>query len=261
MEQLVHKDELTVALFQIDLRWNAPSVNLQNIEKYIADNSFVDMVVLPEAFTTGFSVNDIKAETMDGDTVKWLLALAKQHKVAIVGSLFISEKEKYYNRLLLVSPQGEIQHYDKWHLFNFGKENQSITEGKKAVLFDYLGWKIKPIICYDLRFPVFIRNKENYDLILCVANWPQTRIDAWDTLLKARAIENVSYVVGVNRVGNSPDGLIYNGHSNVFSPTGKALLDTNENEKISTVTIAKKTIIATRKIFPFLADGDDFTML
>ncbi len=257
---MIMKPSLQISCFQIPLDWNNPKTNRIRIESYIEKLSNTDVVVLPETFSTGFSVEDLYEEAMEGETVVWMLNMAKRYKVVIVGSIIISENKKRYNRMFFITPNGVIQQYDKWHLFGMGNESKFITKGEKLPIFEYKGWKIKPLICYDLRFPVTSRNTEEYDVILCIANWPKQRIEAWDTLLKARAIENLCYVIGVNRVGVDENGLQYIGHSNCFNPEGVAFFEIDERENILTTRIEKGVLYATRKKFPFLEDRDFFTL-
>ena len=252
---------LKVTTIQYSIIWENAFKNRELLTNLINKQDQTDIVVLPETFSTGFSIKKQVAETMDGETVLWMLKMAKQKKTAIVGSIIIKESESFYNRLLFVSPTGEIQKYDKQHLFNYGNEGKCFTAGKKVITFNYLGWKIKPIICYDLRFPVAIRNTENYDLLLCIANWPKVRVEAWDTLLKARAIENQTYVIGVNRIGVDGNNLEYPGHSNVYDPLGKPLGVLNNELQVSNFTLLKNTITDTRKKFPFLEDRDHFNFV
>ncbi len=253
-------ENLVVTTLQIPLVWNAPIVNKTAIETHLPQISYTDIVVLPETFTTGFAVTSFEAETMQGATVQWMLQMAKKHGFAIVGSVFIKEDEAVYNRMIFASPDGQLQQYDKWHLFGMGEESKLLTKGNSLPVFEYKGWKIKPLICYDLRFPVTSRNTSNYDVIICIANWPKARIEAWDALLKARAIENLCYVVGVNRVGSDANNLEYSGHSCVYNPLGKALMEVLEIADIQTTTIQKQKLKAVRASFPFLNDRDLFTI-
>ena len=200
------------------------------------------------------------AEVMQGETILWLQALAKDKNSAITGSLVIEEKENFYNRLVFVFPSGEIKTYDKKHLFALAGEDKAYTSGFQKMLIDYKGFKICPLICYDLRFPVFARNTEDYDVLIYVANWPKPRINAWDALLKARAIENMSYTIGVNRIGEDPNKHNYPGHSQVIDELGNYLIEPQETEGIFISTLNKKTLVATRQKFGFLNDRDTFTM-
>lgn len=251
---------MKIALIQSDLYWEDASKNRKSFESKINQiDSEVNLVVLPEMFSTGFTMNAPEvAETMQGDTVLWLQSLAKQKNFAITGSLIIVENEKYYNRMLFVFPSGEIQYYNKRHLFSLAGEDKFYTSGKEKVIIDYLDWKICLQVCYDLRFPVFARNVENYDLLLYVANWPKVRTNAWDTLLKARAIENLSYVVGVNRVGLDANNYEHVGHSQVVDFLGDFILEPQETEAVFIVELDKKAMIETRKKLDFLNDKDIF---
>lgn len=249
---------LSITILQMPIVWNQPKSNIEYIEKQLAKINATDIVILPEAFTTGFSVSNFEAEDMQGSSVAWMQRMSKLYGIGIIGSIFIKESGKSYNRLVFTTPKSSIQYYDKWHLFSLGDEGKLLTRGDKLPLFTFKNWKIKPLICYDLRFPVTIRNHNNYDVIICVANWPKPRINAWDTLLKARAIENLSYVVGVNRVGVDGNGYEYIGHSNVYNPTGEALLNIKNDEFIETLTLHKSVIKNTRTTFPFLEDQDFF---
>jgi predicted amidohydrolase len=212
-------------------------------------------------FTTAFSMApEPLAETMDGETVSWMKSVAKAKNAAITGSIIITENGNYYNRLLFVFPSGEIKSYDKRHLFTLSGENKTYTPGKERLVVDYKGWKICLLICYDLRFPVFSRNTEDYELLIYVANWPKPRINAWDILLKARAIENMSYVIGVNRIGNDENGHEYIGHSQVIDGLGNPICEPSETEGIFMAELNKQELIELRKKFSFLDDRDHFTV-
>lgn len=251
---------MKIALIQSDLYWEDVFKNRKSFESKINQiDSSVNLVVLPEMFSTGFTMNAPEvAETMEGETVLWLQSLAKQKNFAITGSLIILENEKYYNRMLFVFPSGKIEYYDKRHLFSLAGEDQFYTSGKEKVIVEYLDWKICLQVCYDLRFPVFARNVENYDLLLYVANWPKVRTNAWDTLLKARAIENLSYVAGVNRVGLDVNNYEHVGHSQVIDFLGNFILAPQETESVFIVELDKKAMIETRKKLDFLNDKDIF---
>lgn len=254
---------LEVALMQANLVWEDAAQNRTNFERLINDvPSNTRLIVLPEMFTTGFSMfPEQLAETMEGDTVKWMKFQAQKAQAAICGSLIIFEDGKYHNRFLFVRPDGTITYYNKRHTFNMAGEGEKYLPGNKQVVVDYLGWKIFPQVCYDLRFPVYARNRFDYDLVIYVANWPKTRIAAWDTLLKARAIENMAYSIGVNRVGTDDNNLEYVGHSAVYDVLGDELASANADEKVITATLSKSHIIETRAKLPFLEDKDDFTLL
>ena len=251
---------MKIALIQSDLYWEDVYKNRKSFESKVNQiDSNVNLVVLPEMFSTGFTMNAPEvAETMEGETVLWLQSLAKQKNFAITGSLIILENEKYYNRMLFVFPSGKIEYYDKRHLFSLAGEDQFYTSGKEKVIVEYLDWKICLQVCYDLRFPVFARNVENYDLLLYVANWPKVRTNAWDTLLKARAIENLSYVAGVNRVGLDVNNYEHVGHSQVIDFLGNFILEPQETESVFIVELDKKAMIETRKKLDFLNDKDIF---
>ena len=197
-------------------------------------------------------------DTIKGDTIAWLQHLAKAKNCAITGSLVIEENKNYYNRLVFIFPDGTIQHYDKRHLFTLAGEDKVYTAGKDKILIEYKGFKICPLICYDLRFPVFARNVEDYDILLYVANWPKPRINAWDILLKARAVENMSYVIGVNRTGMDDNGLEYIGHSQVVDFLGNYITEPQESEGVFIVAIDKKQLMETRHKLGFLNDRDAF---
>lgn len=251
---------MKIAILQAALVWENPAANrIYFKEKINAIGEPVDLIVLPEMFTSGFTMHpNLVAETMQGETMVWLQQLAKEKNAAITGSLVISEEGNFYNRLVFVFPSGEIQFYDKRHLFTLAGEDKVYTSGKEKIIINYLGWKICPLICYDLRFPVFARNVEEYEVLLYVANWPNTRINAWDALLKARAIENMSYVVGVNRIGVDVNQHVYNGHSQVQDYLGRAIVEPQENGGVFIAYLDKKTLLETRQKLGFLDDRDDF---
>lgn len=253
---------MKVALIQSSLSWENPTDNRNHFEEKInALTEKVDLIVLPEMFSTGFTMNpELVFETMQGETVLWLESLAKAKKTAITGSLAIKENGNFYNRLLFVFPSGEMQVYDKRHLFTLAGEDKVYTSGNQKLIVDYLGWKICPLICYDLRFPVFARNTEDYDLLLYVANWPKSRIQAWDILLKARSVENLCYTIGVNRVGLDNNNLEYDGHSQGVGFLGNYILEPQENEGVFMVELNKEKLIETRNKLGFLNDRDVFEL-
>ena len=251
---------MKTALIQIPLVWEDPKTNRSCIEEKI--NSIeegTDLIVLPEMFTTGFTMQPERvAENMQGETIVWMQSLAKAKNCAITGSLVIIEDKKYYNRLLFVFPSGEIQYYNKRHLFTLAGEDKSYTKGTQKLIIEYRGWKICPLICYDLRFPVFARNAEEYDILLYVANWPTIRIQAWDTLLKARAVENMSYSIGVNRVGTDEKEYDYSGHSQVVDFLGNYTIAPQEASGVFYAQLDKETLEKTRTKLGFLNDQDAF---
>ncbi|UWY28974.1 nitrilase family protein [Flavobacterium sp. TR2] len=251
---------MRIALIQTDLFWQNAGKNRENFDSKINEiSSQVDLIVLPEMFSTGFTMDASEvAETMQGETIEWMKLKAKQKNAAITGSVVITENGKYYNRMFFVFPSGEIQYYDKRHSFSLAGEDKVYTRGDQKVIVNYLDWKICLQICYDLRFPVFVRNAENYDLILYVANWPKVRTNAWDALLKARAIENLSYVIGVNRIGNDAHDYEHIGHSQAIDFLGNYILEPQEKNGVFVVELDKNTMYETRKKLDFLSDRDQF---
>lgn len=255
---------LNIALIQTDLTWENPRQNRADLSTKI--NTIVDpvdIIVLPEMFTSGFTMHPEKvAETMQGETISWLKTLAAQKQTAITGSMVITENDNYYNRMVFVHPNGMIDHYDKRHTFTLAGEDKVYTAGSKKIMIDYKGWKICPLVCYDLRFPVWARNTENYDVLIYVASWPAVRITAWDTLLKARAIENMSYCVGVNRVGKDGNYHDYPGHSAVYDVLGNRIDSIPaDKEAVEIVTLKKEDLEFNRSKFNFLADQDQFSIM
>ena len=258
------KDILNIVLIQANLEWENSQGNINYFDKKIdAVSSNVDVVVLPEMFSTGFSMKPEKlAETMEGISISWMKEKAIKKQVAIVGSLIIKENESYYNRLIFAHSNGNIETYDKRHLFTYGGEEKVYESGVDRLIVHYKGWKICPMICYDLRFPVWSRNSDDYDVLIFIANWPRPRISAWDTLLKARAIENMSYTIGVNRVGVDGNNLEYIGHSQAIDMLGNELINIDsENEAVFEVSLDKRKLIETRNRFGFLNDTDAFSIV
>lgn len=254
---------LQVALIQTHLVWENPIQNRQLLSKKIETlPETIDIIMLPEMFTTGFTMNAAQlAETMQGDTINWMQTIAKQHQVAITGSIIIKEHNNFYNRLLFVHPDGQIDSYDKRHAFTLAGEDKVFTSGSKKIIIHYKGWKLCPMVCYDLRFPVWSRNVETYDVLLYVANWPNVRVQAWDTLLKARAIENMAYCVGVNRVGLDGNNHEYSGHSAVYDVLGNRIDHIPfDKEAMEIVTLHKSDIETYREKLNFLGDMDGFTL-
>ncbi|WP_108869476.1 nitrilase family protein [Aquimarina aquimarini] len=259
------KNTLQVTLIQSHLAWENPIQNRAVFSHKINSISQkTDLIVLPEMFTTGFTMNpETVAETMTGETMQWLIKMAKISNCAITGSIVIKEDDMFYNRMIFMYPDGTYESYNKHQLFTLAKEQHVYTAGQKEVIVEYLGWKIKLLICYDLRFPVWARNTTNYDTLIYVASWPKIRINAWDTLLKARAIENMCYCIGVNRVGLDGKGFEHNGHSAIYNVLGESILQENpiEKEAILYATLKADHIKQTRKKLPFLQDRDHFTFL
>ncbi len=257
------QNELKIVGIQADLVWENPAKNMAFFEEKITSlDTNTDLVVLPEMFTTGFTMNpENVAEKMDGASVSWMKKMAKEKNIAIVGSLVILEDDNYFNRLVFVHPSEKIEYYNKRHSFSLAGEDKVYTSGNTKLIVDYKGWKICPLICYDLRFPVWARNQENYDLLLFMANWPLARIKAWKTLLNARAIENMSYVIGVNRTGKDANNYEYSGDSLIIDYLGDELSSLKNNE----VGIIKTTLNKTyqnniRKKLGFLNDKDAFNI-
>ena len=253
---------MKIALIQSSLLWENPKANRNHFEEKI--NAFteqVDLIVLPEMFSTGFTMHpEAVFETMEGETILWLQSLAKAKNIAITGSLVIKENNDFYNRLVFVFPSGEIQFYDKRHLFTLAGEDKVYTSGSQKLIVDYLGWKICPLVCYDLRFPVFARNVEDYDVLVYVANWPKSRIQAWDILLKARSVENLCYTIGVNRTGFDNNNFEHDGHSQAIDFLGNYVLEPQETEGVFIVELNKEKLVEARKKLGFLGDRDCFEL-
>ncbi len=261
--------DLKVTIIQSDLHWEDIGANLAMFEEKIWQiGEQTDVIVLPEMFTTGFSMNASKlAEHMNMRTFKWMKQMADQTGALILGSFIASVHDRFYNRLLWMEPGGNFKTYDKRHLFRMAEEHKTYSQGESLLIGHWKGWRICPLICYDLRFPVWSRNcwntslkKASYDLLLYVANWPMVRSSAWETLLKARAIENLSYTVGVNRVGLDGKGIEYNGHSVFIGPKGDSFFSVEGVEAIKTLTLNAHALQSYRDKFPALLDADDFTI-
>ncbi len=250
-------------MLQVNLKWEHPENNRSLFSKEInALSEEVDLVILPEMFTTGFSMNAEKlAEETEGPTLLWMQEWAKRREFAITGSVIITENGNYYNRLFFVYPDGSYKTYDKRHTFTLAKEDKTYTAGKERLIVEYKGWKICPLVCYDLRFPVFARNTVDYDLLIYVANWPEKRVAAWDALLKARAIENMSFCIGVNRTGTDGDGYVYNGHSAAYDCLGKLLTHADVEESFAKeIVLDYNHLQETRDQLKFLLDRDEFIL-
>ena len=252
---------INVTLIQSNIIWEDRISNLKNYQEKLNQIESTDLIILPEMFTTGFSMNpkDI-SENMSGETVQWMKYNASKINSAICGSIIIEEDSKYFNRFIWVNPDGSIHHYDKRHLFSFAGENEYYTPGNEKVIIEYKGWKICPLICYDLRFPVWSRNSEDYDLLIYVANWPDKRKSAWKSLLTARAIENQCYVIGVNRVGEDSKNY-YSGDSSLINALGETLYTNSHIEEIYSNTISKYDLNKIRTQLPFLNDKDNFKII
>jgi omega-amidase len=257
------QENLRVAVFQFDLAWENPEVNRTKIDEWLQKaNRKMDVVFLPEMFTTGFSMNVAElAESMDGETITWMKAKCAEHQIALCGSLIIKENEQFFNRLVFVKPSGETQYYDKHHLFTMADEESHFKPGMERLIVAYKGWRICPLICYDLRFPVWARNRNEYDILVYSANWPESRTEVWNTLLKARAIENQSYVVGANRVGVDGSNILYSGNSQLIDPKGSVLSAIADHHKgIVYAGFSYRELTEFRKKFPVLDDADQFVI-
>jgi len=292
---------LTITIIQTDLKWEDKTANLHSLEeKILSIPENTELVVLPEMFSTGFSMRPAElAESMDGPTLAWMRSVAARKRIILTGSLIIEEEGHYFNRLIWMLPNGEYGFYDKRHRFAYAGENEHYTAGRKRLVASVKGWKIMPLVCYDLRFPVWSRQTPSrpdtgqaedsaapaplapgvsiatpgqpaattpaappleYDVLLYVANWPERRSHAWKTLLQARAIENQSYVVGVNRIGNDGNNIYHSGDSMIVGPLGEILYHGQAKEETFTLTLRKETLTDTRQCFPFWRDADLFSI-
>ncbi len=259
--------DLRITLIQSKLYWENPDANLAMFEEKLWKiKGPTDLIILPEMFTTGFSMNAKQlAESMNYKTFKWMKQQAAQSKATIMGSFIIKEGGNNFNRLVAISPDGNFFEYDKRHPFRLADEHETYTPGKDRLIFDLKGWKICPMVCYDLRFPVWARNtfdgkQLDYDVLIYVANWPAPRVNAWDGLLTGRAIENLSYSVGVNRVGDDEKGHNYLGHSAVYNYKGENLFFNEGEEIIETINLNYQDMMAFREKFAFYLDSDSFNI-
>lgn len=256
-------DNLKITVFQGYLFWENTDKNLQNISLRLSGGirEKTDLIILPEMFSTGFTMDAERlAEPMDGKTTKWMHQIAQQYDCVVAGSIIIKEKEKYYNRLIWMRPNGTYDYYDKRHLFALGKEHNTYTAGTKKLFVELKGWKICPVICYDLRFPVWLRNVGDnpYDLLIVVANWPERRAMHWRTLLPARAVENQTYVIGVNRVGHDGNEVYHSGDSTCIDPNGNVVYYKRDEDDVYTFSIIADEVKKARRALPFLKDADEF---
>ena len=252
---------MKTALIQFDTICEDKKANLKYVQdKILSLSDAIDLVVLPEMFTTGFTMNpEMVAEQEQGDTLQTIKKIAVDKKTAITGSWVVKEESNYYNRLFFVFPDGSYQIYNKRHLFTLAGEEKVYKPGNEKLIVSYKGWNICLLVCYDLRFPVYSRIVDlNYDLLVYVASWPDRRIDAWDALLKARAIENMSYVAAVNRCGTDPNGVEYSGHSQVVDFMGKHIVNQLIDEQVYITELEKEPLQTARQKFAFLNDADDF---
>ena len=255
--------DLRVTLVQSHLHWEDKGANLAAFtEKWSELKGQTDLVILPEMFTTGFTMNaQPLAEPMGGPTLEWLARQAAGLNAVITGSFIVSENSLYYNRLVWMRPDGSYEIYDKRHLFTLAGEQNAYTPGKERLIMDIHGWKVSPLICYDLRFPAWSRNTVGYDLLIYVANWPEPRRHHWRCLLAARAIENQAYTLGVNRVGLDGNGFPHTGDTSAFTFAGEELLHVANAEGCFTLTLSHAEQLAFRQKLPFLADQDRFEWL
>ncbi len=264
---------LSIGILQTSLFWEDRTQNLRTIgDKLAALPSSIHLTILPEMFSTGFSMNPSRfAETMEGSTIQWMKKIAAEKKTILAGSTMIEEAGAYYNRLVWMLPNGKFGQYDKRHLFGYAGEDQHYSTGKKRLIASVNGWRINLQICYDLRFPVWARQQSTldeqgkltpeYDVLVYVANWPTRRAAAWKTLLRARAIENQCYVIGVNRIGVDGNGVDHSGDSAIIDPTGEIIHSCNDRDELFTGTLDPSLLSEARERFPFLQDADPFMIL
>jgi omega-amidase len=260
--------DLKVTIVQSDLHWQSSDANLAMFEEKIWKiEGQTDLIILPEMFSTGFSMDASSlAEPMNFKSFKWMKQQAAQTNAVITGSIIIKDGGNFYNRLFWVEPSGSYDYYDKRHLFRMAEEHHHYSPGNKRIIKSLKGWKVLPLICYDLRFPVWSRNRSlngepEYDLLLYVANWPAARITAWDSLLRARAIENLSFTIGVNRTGTDGKGIEYNGHSSVFNYKGEEIFSNEDEEVINTISLSIDELKSFRDKFPAYLDSDSFEII
>ena len=259
---------LKIALVQTELYWKDKTANMAMLEEKVLNlSSVVDLVILPEMFTSGFTMDAREvAEPMNFTTTKWMKQIAAQTRAVVTGSIIIEEKGLFYNRLLWVNPDGKVDFYDKRHLFRMAGEGSHYDMGRERKVFKLKGWKIMPQICYDLRFPIWSRNRVKdgeleFDLIIYVANWPSPRISAWDVLLKARSVENLSYSIGVNRIGQDGNDVPYSGHSAAYNFKGDTLVFSDNKEEILYVDLDLDALQEYRTKFPAWMDADGFDLI
>ncbi|MEH6367287.1 MULTISPECIES: amidohydrolase [Pseudomonas] len=262
MRDLTLREDLHLALIQTDLVWHDPQANLNRFEALLEQAHGVDLIVLPEMFSTGFSMNSAElAEPEDGPSTQWLLRMAVRMKAVITGTLIIQAADgSYRNRLIWARPDGSMTHYDKRHLFRMAGEHKYYTAGNQRVLQELKGWQIRPLICYDLRFPVWSRDPHSTDLLIYTANWPAARRTHWNRLLPARAIENLCYVAAVNRTGTDGKGHPYSGDSQVLDFQGESLLNCQNQPGVYRQTLCSAELAAYRERFPAYSDADDFEL-
>ena len=262
---------LTFTIIQTSLHWEQKTLNLKMLEEKINNiQQKTEVVILPEMFSTGFSMKPEQlAEKMDGETIAWMKRISAEKKIILAGSIIIAEDGNYYNRLVWMLPNGQMGLYDKKHLFAYANEQEHYKSGSKRLIASVKGWKINLMVCYDLRFPIWSRqayrpeaNEDlEYDVLIYVANWPERRSHMWKTLLQARAIENQCFCIGVNRVGNDGNDIYYSGDSMVINPLGEVLYHRADDEEVFTITIQKEELEKLREKMPFWKDADPFKIL
>ncbi len=254
---------LTLTLIQADLVWENPTANREQFERAIRTLQMpTDVILLPEMFSTGFSMHPEQlAEDMNGPTLDWMRAVSAGAQADLAGSLIIREHGRFFNRFIWMKPDGHFEYYDKRHLFRMAGEDRKYMAGKQRVIINVKGWKVLPLLCYDLRFPVWARNRDNeYDILVYAANWPERRISHWDSLLTARAVENQAYVAAVNRVGLDGTGVMHTGHSRVVDYLGRIKANLGESARTQTVTLEKEELERFRQKFPVWKDADTFSV-
>ncbi|SJN25260.1 Possible hydrolase [Sphingobacterium sp. JB170] len=260
---MTDREPIKITVFQAYLFWENAEKNLQNLSLRLSGlKEKTDLIILPEMFNTGFTMNVEKcAETMNGPTMHWMYEHAKKYDCVVAGTLIVEEAGKYFNRFVWMSADGSFVHYDKRHLFGLGGEDKAFTPGNSRIVLELKGWKVCPMVCYDLRFPVWSRNlNESYDLLVYTACWPDKRSAHWRALIPARAIENQAYVIGVNRVGYDGNEIYYSGGSMCISPSGDVVYYKPEDEDLYTFTLNPSELVKAREQLPFLKDADHFTL-
>jgi predicted amidohydrolase len=254
-------ETLRLLALQYDMVWENKKANKNTVERMLSEAPQADLILLPEMFDTGFTMNPQKmAEPPEGDTLSWIRDLAKSQDALICGSWPVRSDGGYFNRMHCVYPSGHCEVYDKRHLFSYGGEDKFYRPGRRQTIIEYKGWRIQAFVCYDLRFPVWMRNSERADLYLVPANWPDTRVGHWSNLLRARAIENQVYLAGVNRIGKAPNGLSYNGGSAIIDYAGHHLSEQFDSEEVLYAELKRNELRRFRSNFPFLEDRDPFLL-
>lgn len=253
---------LNVAIVQKALHWHEPAKNLRMFTEALdGHREHTDLFVLPEMFSTGFTMQaQANAEPMDGMSVTWMAGTAARLNASVCGSLVIEDGGEYFNRFILMFPDGEYRCYDKRHRFRLAGEHEHYSAGSSLVTIELKGWRIRPMVCYDLRFPVWSRNRDDYDLLVYVANWPDRRHLAWETLIRARAIENLAYVAAVNRVGSDGNNVKYRGGSAIIDYLGQPLVSMSDESAVRSAALLKPPLETFREKFPFHLDADPFSI-